>query len=818
MEKKYDHLIAEAAAQRLWHDHNVYSAENNPGPEYSIDTPPPTVSGSLHIGHIFSYTQTDIIARYQRMLGKSVFYPFGFDDNGLPTEKYVEKKLGVQAHELSRSEFIALCLQETAEVEEKFEQLWRRIGLSVDWHACYSTIDERTRYISQLSFIKLHDKGHIYRKDEPALYCTTCRTTVAQAELDDLEKQTTFNDIMFTSGDTDLIIATTRPELLAAVTAVFYHPDDSRYQKLQGKMATVPYYNFEVPLLPDELVDPEKGTGLVMCATFGDKTDVYWWRKHALTYKPMIGLDGKFTKEAGPLEGMRVATARKTILELLEEGGSLVKKEPHTNTVNVHERCKKEIEYLVLPQWFLAIMPHKETFIQLGEQITWYPRFMKSRYVNWVEHISWDWCLSRQRFYGIPFPAWHCTQCHEIVLASPDMLPVDPQETPYGGTCPCGSTSFEGDTDVMDTWNTSSLTPYICASLYIPLSENIFEEAAQNFIPMSMRPQAHDIIRTWAFDTIIKVWMHNDTIPWQDIVISGHVLSDKQEKLSKSKGNSPLAPESLLENYPADAIRYWTASGNLGHDISFSESQITIGRKLLVKLWNAFRFIEPYRSSLTDTQPEQLGVENEWILTSAATCFAKYGSYFIQNEFSLALQSVEQFFWHDFCDNYLEIIKNQLLNPDQYTPEEVNATKWTLTHVGMRILQLYAPFVPHVTESLYIELYKHQIETPSLHMTKFEPYQKPYAFNQSIQTMTQVLEIIAQVRKLKSEQQLSLKTDLAQLTIAVSEDSLIQHLQNQESLLKGVTRAAKVLVIPATKEHKTTIVQSDTNWQAYVML
>ncbi len=803
MEKKYDSLAAEAEAQQIWEQENVYHTDNNPGPSYSIDTPPPTVSGSLHIGHIFSYTQTDIIARYARMQGNSVFYPFGFDDNGLPTEKYVEKKLDVKAHEMKRSEFIKLCLEQTVEVEHQFEYLWRRIGLSVDWSACYSTIDERSRYISQLSFIKLYNKGHIYRKDEPALYCTTCRTTVAQAELDDLEKTTTFNDLIFTSGGTDLIIATTRPELLAAVAAVLYHPEDERYKHLQGKKATVPYYHFEVPILPDDLVNPEKGTGLVMCATFGDKTDVLWFKKHNLPYTALIGLDGKLTSKAGPLEGMRVPTARKTILDLLEQEGSLVKKEPHTHAVNVHERCKKEIEYLVLPQWFLAIMPHKETFIQLGEQITWYPYFMKSRYINWVENVSWDWCLSRQRFYGIPFPAWHCTSCEKVVLATPDQLPIDPQETPYKGTCPCGSTSFRADTDVMDTWNTSSLTPYICASLRLPLSETIFEDAGKDFIPMMMRPQAHDIIRTWAFDTIIKVWMHNTTIPWHTIVISGHVLSDTQEKLSKSKGNSPLAPDNLLEKYPADAIRYWTASGNLGHDISFSESQITIGRKLLVKLWNAFRFIEPHMTTLSAPEPEELGLVNKWILTAASRCYVKYGNYFTNNEFSLALQTVEHVFWHDFCDNYLEIIKNQLLNPEHYDQQEVAATQWTLTQIGMRILQLYAPFVPHVTEKLYCSLYKEQVGVPSLHMTKFATYQQDYAFDQAAQTMASILEIISKVRKLKSEHQLSLKTDLSELVIATNDASLAQQLHDQASLIKGVTRALALTIAEGPQQESS---------------
>ncbi len=798
MEKNYDHLKAEPEAQKLWETHKVYSTENNPGPLYSIDTPPPTVSGSLHIGHLFSYTQTDIIARYARMKGNSVFYPFGFDDNGLPTEKYVEKKLDVQAYSLKRSEFIALCLKETTEVEKQFETLWRSIGLSVDWKACYSTIDERSRYISQLSFIKLYKKGHIYRKDEPALYCTTCRTTVAQAELDDLEKETTFNDLVFTADGDELIIATTRPELLAAVTAVLYHPDDPRFQHLAGRKATVPYYKFEVPLIADPLVNPEKGTGLVMCSTFGDKTDVIWFKTHHFKYKPIIGLDGKLTAAAGPLEGMRVPAARAAILELLEKEGSLRRQQPHKQTVNVHERCKKEIEYLVLPQWFLALLPHKETFIQVGEKVEWYPSFMKARYVNWVENISWDWCLSRQRFYGIPFPVWHCTQCKEVVLAQEDQLPIDPQEIPFQGTCSCGGTSFTPDTDVMDTWNTSSLTPYICASLRMPLTPSIFEESAQSFIPMTMRPQAHDIIRTWAFDTIVKSWLHNETIPWKTIVISGHVLSPQKEKISKSQGNTPLTPEQLLKHYPADALRYWTASGGLGHDISFSENQIKIGLKLLVKLWNAFRFIEPHIQgvSLKAPAPKSLGVANEWLLNSMSTCQRKYEQYFQEFEFSLALATIEQFFWHDFCDNFVEISKDQLLNPDTYPQEEVQATRWTLSHVGLRILQLYAPFVPHVTEALYGELYQKEVESPSLHMTKFAAYQKAFDYPESAQIMGHIIAIIAMVRKLKSEQQLSLKTDLTTLTIGCQDAALRQQLQKNGALIKGISKAASIMFVP----------------------
>lgn len=816
MDKTYDHQISETKARLLWEEFNAYSLENNPGPQYSIDTPPPTVSGSLHIGHIFSYTQTDIITRYARMQGNSVFYPFGFDDNGLPTEKFVEKKLNIQAHEMKRSEFIDICLKETALVEKQFELLWRKIGLSVDWKACYSTIDDRTRFISQQSFIKLFKQGHIYRKDEPALYCTTCRTTVAQAELDDLEKETTFNELKFKVAEQEIIIATTRPELLAAVNAVFFNPHDARFSGLKGKKAVVPYYNFEVPILPDELVDPEKGTGLVMSSTFGDKTDVTWYKTYRLPYKPIIGLDGKLSAETGILEGMRVPTARKTILEALEKEGSLVSKKPYAQSVNVHERCKKEIEYLILPQWFLAILDHKETFIELGNRIAWYPSFMKTRYENWVQNISWDWCLSRQRFFGIPFPVWHCTQCKEIILANEKDLPLDPQETHYNGSCACGSTSFIPDTDVMDTWNTSSLTPYICASIGKPESTDIFNDSV-DFIPMALRPQAHDIIRTWAFYTIIKTWLHSKTIPWKHIVISGHVLSNEKEKISKSQGNTPLSPESLLEKYPADALRYWTASGSLGYDIAFSENRIDIGRKLLVKLWNAFRFLQPHVQNVDlNSPPKHFFVANEWLLTSATMCTSSYTHYFKDHEFSLSLTTTEHFFWNDFCDNYLEIIKDQLLNPENFTADELYATRWTLAHVGIRILQLYAPFVPHITEMIYQMIYKDLVGIPSLHLTKYEQFQSTYNFQESAVLMQGVLLIISSVRKLKSEAQLSLKTDIAVLTISCSNNDFLEKLKTLTPLIKGVTRA---LTMEYTSQSLNTELHAIQDlWHATVLL
>ena len=825
MDKRYNHLAGEKTAQELWSRQKTYAYKPGSGQLYSIDTPPPTVSGSLHIGHIFSYTQTDIIARFKRLEGHPVFYPFGFDDNGLPTERFVEKKLGVYAPNMQRSEFIKLCLNETEEAEKDFQDLWQKMGLSVDWVKCYSTISPTARMIAQRSFIDLYKKGFIYKKMEPALYCTTCRTSVAQAELEDVEKDGIFSTIAFKDQDGgDLLIATTRPELLGSCVAMFFHPEDERYKSLLGKQATVPVFGYKVPIMADELVDPDKGTGLVMCCTFGDKNDIAWFKKHNLEYRQSVGLDGCWTKQAGPLEGLKVQAARKKITELLTDSGELREQKKIKHSVNVYERSKKEIEYVMLNQWFLRIMPYKKELIELGQSINWYPSFMKTRYQNWVQNIGWDWCLSRQRFYGIPFPAWHCTACEHVVLADPKQLPIEPQEQNYKGSCPaCNADSMVPDTDVMDTWNTSSLTPYITASLLTGKPETVFEDSLKsNYLPMGMRPQAHDIIRTWAFYTIIKTWMHQDTIPWRDIVISGHVLSRANEKISKSRGNTPTKPSQLLVMYPADVIRYWTASGNLGTDIAFSDTQFKLGQRLLNKLWNAFRFIGEHMSSsktttdahdsLTVSDIDSLNAINRWILTQSDRCFERYQRYLDRYEYNLALNEAEHFFWSDWCDNYLELVKHQLFNPELYPEKEVAATKTTLFIVGLRILQLFAPYMPHITEVIYQELYKAHVGHDSLHTLNFARVITP-TFG-SMQGAIDILAITAQVRKLKTEHKLSLKVPLATLTILSANKTLAVTVTSNQQLINGVTQANSVLVKTPMNGDQNNLTSVDDKWHA----
>ncbi len=796
MEPKYTYAIAEQEVRELWERELVFSYDAAAKKTvFRIDTPPPTVSGSIHVGHIFSYTQTDILARFNRMRGYEIFYPFGFDDNGLPTERFVEKKLSVSAFSMGRSAFIKLCLQETEQVEQAFKAIWQTVGLSVDWSLWYSTIAPNVRKISQESFIRLYEKNLIYRKNEPALYCTTCRTSVAQAELDDKAVDAYFYDLAFAISDGQkLTIGTTRPELLASCVALLYHPHDARYKNLSKQQAIVPLYGHRVPIIADELVDQQKGTGLVMCCTFGDKNDIYWHRKYQLPYRESIGRDGKWTALTGPLAGLKVHDARKKMVHELKARGELLNERAVQHAVNVHERCKHEIEYIILPQWFLNILDHKKEFLAAADQIDWYPAYMKTRYVNWVENLNWDWCLSRQRFFGIPFPVWHCQACGKPILARIDQLPIDPQEVAFGKPCPaCGSHDVVADMDVMDTWNTSSLTPYICCALINQQAPSVFDEKyAQSFFPMAMRPQAHDIIRTWAFYTIVKAWFHQRMIPWRSVVISGHVLSAQAEKISKSRENAPIQPENLIKQWSADAIRFWTASAALGADVAFSENQFKIGQKLVTKLWNACRFLSTYIDQVDVQQPKKLGTVNEWILHQTSHAFVQYEKEMINNEFSLALNHLEQFFWHDFCDNYLELVKDQLFKPELYEPAAVGATKWTLYFMGMRILQLYAPFVPFVTEKIYQELYRATQKTVSIHKTQLKEIQTPYVFEHSAKTMAVVLCIISEARRLKTAYKLSLGTPLTELVIYASDPESRAAIQQEDQLIKGVCKAATI--------------------------
>ena len=814
MDTKYNEQQAEYLIQKLWEEEKVYrfdpeATEN----QFTIDTPPPTISGKLHIGHIFSYTQTDLLARFKRMQGKNVFYPMGYDDNGLPTELFVEKKNSVSARRMSRSDFIKLCLKETNEAHVTFKDIWVRMGLSINWEHTYSTISSEATRVSQYSFVDLYKKDHIYRKYEPALYCTSCQTTIAQSLLESSECDTLFSTIIFTTNKGEAIsIATTRPELLASCVAVFYNPDDARFQHLAGQTAITPLYNKEVPLLPSKLVEQGKGTGLVMCCTFGDQTDILWFKEHNLPFIQSVGLDGKWTEITGPLAGLKVHDARAKILELLQTEGLITEQKKISHRVQVDERCKKEIEYIVLNQWFIELLSHKDEFLKRADEIEWKPAFMKARYIDWVVNLSWDWCISRQRFFGVPFPVWHCQDCKNIIVADASMLPIDPQETAYPNkTCPkCSSANLKGETDVMDTWATSAATPEINA--HWPKNYPIK-------LPMTMRPQAHDIIRTWAFGTIVKSHYHHGTIPWKEIVISGHALAGRGEKFSKSKGNALLDPVNLMATYSADSIRYWAASGKLGSDILFSEDQLKIGRRLVTKLWNAFKFAQEHISGETCNTTELQAKDplNYWLMSNLSQTYQEYLKSFEAYDYHHALELAEKFLWNVFCDNYLELVKHRFFDTTKQKPEVILETRKTLYVVGLHLLKMFAPIVPHITDTLYQETFKKHVGKASVHNLLWDGHVLAgYAANEVSRSIDLVVQIVAQVRKLKSEKELSLKTPLHSLAIVAQDNSFTLFGKAHTTILKGVCQAENVTIEQGIAEISLT--ESPEGWNALVKI
>jgi len=789
--KRYNPNTVEPRLQAEWLDKGVYHYQpDSQAPVYAVDTPPPTVSGYLHLGHVYSYTHTDVMARFWRMKGHNVFYPMGFDDNGLPTERLVERQLGICALDVGREAFIEHCLTISDEAEKDYEALWQRLGLSIDWRYSYRTIGELARKTSQWSFIDLYRKGLVYRQKAPTIWCPECQTAIAQAELDDLERETTFYTLAFKleNGDT-LPIATTRPELLAACVSVFVHPEDQRFTSLIGQKVMVPLFRQKVEILADEAADPEKGTGIVMCCTFGDTTDVEWWRTRDLPLIEAIGHDGKLTSVAGDFVGNSVQDARRKIVDALDAQGLLLERKPTAQSVRIHERCDTPVEYIVTQQWFVRVLDFKGDFIAAGEQIEWHPPQMKNRYREWVENLGWDWCISRQRYFGVTFPVWYCDACGEVMLADEEQLPIDPTTTQPSTACSCGSNSFSPETDVMDTWATSSLSPQIVGQ-YLP------DQALYNHLmPMSLRPQAHEIIRTWAFYTIVKSHHHFGTIPWREVAISGWGLAPEGSgKISKSKGSGTIAPMELIQEYSSDAVRYWATSTGFGKDSVISVDKVQIGAKLINKLWNvarfSSRFLEGYQP--TDTIPD-LTPADRWLMARLQKLIRRSTSLFENYDYAAAKSEIEGFFWKELADNYLEMAKQRLYDDGNPTRE---GGQFALYHSLLTILKFFAPFMPYVTETIYQALFSETDRTPSIHNSDW-PMPIIQLEDENADQWGDTLVVVATtIRRYKSDNQLSLTTELSKLQLATDDVNLSRFLHHAAADLMSVTRAQHVEVVP----------------------
>ncbi|OJV64589.1 MAG: valine--tRNA ligase [Clostridiales bacterium 38-18] len=787
MKKKYNFREIEPQMQTIWSEEALYSFdETSEKPLYSIDTPPPTVSGSLHIGHIFSYTQAEIIARFRRMTGYNVFYPFGFDDNGLPTERLVEKSLGIRAADLSRTEFIQKCLETTQSYEAEFMSLWQSLGFSCDWSLAYQTIGSKAQKISQASFIELYHKGKAYAKTAPVLWCTECQTSVAQAEINTETHDSLFHTIHFETDHPDFLtleIATTRPELLNGCIALFIHPEDKRAEALKGHHAIVPLFEYPIPILLEETVEKEKGTGIVMCATYGDLTDTQWQEKHQLPYRDAITSDGKIAMTTPFIGGLTIRKARKAIIELLNDAGKLSKSEPLTHTIGTHERCGTPIEYLPSKQWYIDILTDKERYLKAADEINWYPETMKGRYLHWVTNLKWDWCISRQRFFGVPIPIWYCKSCGATHAADEQALPVNPLETNPSKPCHCGCNDFIPETAVLDTWATSSMTPFINTKQ----------------LPMSMHTQAHEIIRTWAFYSIVKSIYHTGEIPWKDLMICGFVLAKKGEKISKSKSNTSLEPFELIQSESADALRYWVASAKLGTDTFFDRDDLGSAKRTLNKLYNAANFCLMHLEANEDlnnrTDLSDLLPQDNWLLIKLENTMLEAKGALDQYEIGLARHHIDRFFWSDFCDDYLELAKERIYQPEKHGKKEQASALKTIYHALLGILKLYAPYIPHMTESIYQSYFIRYEKEKSIHILQWDSVEtswfKPLDFETSMfelefdNTSTsisnpeqiakakenflefgdQIKQAISEARRYKSENNLSQKSEMPLLTI-----------------------------------------------------
>ena len=762
LDKKYNAKEKEAKWLNYWNDNRIYRFVPDGREVFSIDTPPPTVNGKIHIGHIFSYSQTEMIARYKRLRGYNIFYPFGFDDNGLPSERLVEKEQGKKAHEIGREEFSKLCYETTDRYEEEFQELFSKMGVSTDWDIHYKTVSPSTIKISQLSFLDLVDKGHCYHKESPALWCNECLTSIAQAELETKTIKTTFNYINFKTVEDgeEFTIATTRPELLPAIVCVFVNPNDDEHNHLIGKTAHIPVIDVGVPIMADEKVAIDKGTGVVMCCTFGDQTDIEWWKKYNLPLKYIFTDDGRIIDDVPNYGELKIKEARKRIIEDLQNGGFIVKIEELEHEVQTHERCGKEVEYSVMKQWFIDTMNHKEDFLKIGNEIHWYPGHMQNRYNEWVQNIMWDWCISRQRYFGVPFPVWYCRECGEPIFAKKEDLPVNPLvDSPMIDKCPkCGCTEFVPETDVMDTWATSSVTPLINMKYG---EKDSYEDILK---PMSLRTNASEIIRTWDFYTIVKSFYHFGARPWDNVMISGFVMADKGQKISKSKGNSKIEPLSLINQYSADVIRYWAGSGRLGTDIVYSEETLQRGRKLVNKIWNVSKFIEMHLQDYEDKEFNNYEYIDKWILGKYQEMEQGFLKYLDDYEVGLALNHLEKFFWN-FCDNYIEIVKHRLYRPEEFGAEARYSGQKTVYTLLYKLLQDFSIYFPFITEEIYQELYHDKI---SIHLTEIIKLNNN--FDKEMKLGDQIIEIISIARGEKTNNNVSLKTPIKNFDLDVNED------------------------------------------------
>jgi len=820
--KRYDPQEAEPRLQKFWEESKIYNfdSQNTEKKIYSIDTPPPTVSGKMHMGHAFGNSQQDFIARFKRMQGFNVLQPFGTDDNGLPTQTLIQKLKKVRARDMSRKKFTELCLKTLQEeLLPVYTNDWKRLGISCDFNVFYTTINKHSQKISQRSFIDLYKKERAYRKLSPVMICPQCRTSIAQVELEDMELNSTLNYIKAKTETGEYIIyATTRPELHPGCVGisldeqgdyVTVERDNSEkwiiskdaVEKMQeefpmkiiseykgkdlvGKKVDIPFAQQPVPISHDISAKTEYGSGIVFYCTYGGMDCIEWMQRHTEVESVLImDFTGRYNDKTGKYAGMTSEQARPEILKDLEEQGFLLKKEPIKHAVNTHERCGKEIEYVEETQWFIKIMDLKDKWLELGNQLNWFPTHMKNRYDNWANGLKWDWNISRQIFFGVPFPVWYCKKCDESIMAREKDLPVDPTEDKCPvEKCPkCESDEFIPETDIINTWATSTIVTELFKDKPVyPLLKNK---------PWDLRPQGHDIISFWLFNTVVKSHLHYEMLPWNDCFINGWMLDPKGKKMSKSKGNV-VEPQGMIEKYSADALRFMSASCTLGDDYPFQEKDMLTGKKFVTKLWNASKFSLMFLEDYKESNVTQ--VFDKWLLSKLQKTIKNSTEAFEQHRFFKPKAETEKFFFQVFCDQYLEIVKDRLYNPTIRGQDKKESAQESLYQTVLTVLKLMAPFTPHITEEIYQLFFAKKENCNSIHSSKWPEFDSALVDEEAELIGDLGIDIINSVRRYKSEQQLSLKEDLQELILVSSEEKFQNRIKSIEKDLKAVLKVKEI--------------------------
>lgn len=736
----------------------AYTGDSNTDKEnvFSIDTPPPTVSGSLHFGHTYGNTLADFQARFQRMRGKDVYFPFGYDNNGIASERLTERELDIRHQDFTRREFQEKCREVCQQYEEEFTEGMQEFAFSMDWENTYKTIEPRVQKTSQLSFIELYEKDREYREKAPAIWCPECETAISQVETEDDERGSSFNDIEFplASKEGSVTISTTRPELLPACVSIFVHPDDEEHQDLIGEKAEVPLFGHEVPIIEDNSVDLETGTGVVMCCTFGDQNDIEWYKTHDLPLRVAIDESGTMTELSGDYEGMSTERAREAIIEDLDEEDYLLETEDISHTVQVHERCGTGIEFLVTEQWYIKVLDKKEEYLEAGREMDWHPEKMFIRYKNWIDGLQWDWCISRQRDSGIPFPVWYCDDCGETVVAEKEDLPVDPiEDEPRIDECPeCEGSEFKPEEDVFDTWATSSLTPLINAEWHGDGQMNRSE-----LYPFNLRYQGHDIISFWLFHTVVKCYEHTGETPFDEVQINGMILDENRKKMSKSVGNV-TTPNEIVDEFSVDAARYWTAGSSVGDDLALKKKEIESGEKLIRKLWNASKLIEHLGTKNMPNIDDERELEeiDRWMLAEIDELIDFVTEKFESYEYSKARDRLRHVFWDVFCDDYLEITKQRL------DGEKTNISAlYTLQKAHRSFLKMFAPYTCFVTEEIWQDMYAEN-EEDSIHSSEWP---EQIGVEANLEKGETAMEVISALRKYKTQNQMSPTAELEEVEV-----------------------------------------------------